>query len=138
MPAPVLPPILIVDDSATDSFLAKRLLEEARVPNPVFTFDDGQEAVEFLETMRRTPGSNLVPAVLFLDLKMVRMSGLDVIARIRRQSEFDGMRVIVFTSGGGDAELQAKADAAGADGFYAKFPGREVIARIVAGAAGAD
>jgi len=129
---------VIVDDNAADSFFAKRLLEEAQVPNPVFTFDDGHEAVEFLETIRRVPGSNLVPTVLFLDLNMVRMSGLDVIARVRRQSDFDGMRIIVFTSGGGDAALEAKADAAGADGFYAKFPQREVIARIVAGAAGAD
>jgi CheY-like chemotaxis protein len=69
---------------------------------------------------------------------MARMGGLDVIARVRQQSDFDGMRIIVFTSGGGDPALKAKADAAGADGFFAKFPQREVIAQIVAGAAGAD
>ncbi|HEX3729352.1 MAG TPA: hypothetical protein VHV47_06080, partial [Opitutaceae bacterium] len=75
-PAQALPPIVIVDDNATDSYFVKRLLEDAQVPNPVFTFDDGHEAVEFLETIRRVPGSNLVPTVLFLDLTMARMGGL--------------------------------------------------------------
>ena len=43
-----LPPILVADDDEDDRYFIERLIKKTGIPNPVRTFDDGSEVVNFL------------------------------------------------------------------------------------------
>src|SRR5687767_1769468 len=84
-----LPPILVADDDPDDTFFIERLIKKTGVRNPVRTFDDGTEVVNFLGGSRlATPaGREHCPRLLFLDLKMRRLGGFGFLEWARQQKE---------------------------------------------------
>jgi len=68
------------------------------------TASDGKEA---LDRLRETPK----PSLVFLDLRMPRMNGFDVLAAMRREPELGAVPVVVIT---GDSTSVPRAIAAGA------------------------
>src|SRR5205823_8399779 len=71
--------ILLAEDSANDVELTLAALSEHRLANQVDVVRDGAEALDYLYRrgayVERPPGN---PAVMLLDLKMPRVSGLEV------------------------------------------------------------
>ncbi len=59
------------------------------------------------------------PDVILLDLMMPNMSGLDMLAALRRQPDSESIKVVVLTNMG-DAETAAKIDKMGADDYIVK------------------
>ena len=123
--------ILVAEDERPDVMLLKRGLAKAGVEVPVRFVSDGEEVIEYLEG--KPPfsdrGSCPLPSVLVLDLKMPRMSGLEVLEWIRRRRELDGLAVVVWTG----AEFGADARTAynlGADFYFVKGSSAEAIAGV--------
>ena len=84
---------------------------------------DGDEALAALEAPQ-------APDLLILDLMMPRMSGLEVLSRIRERPLHRRTPVIVLTAKGQDADMQA-ALSAGADDFMTKpFSPKKLLSRI--------
>ena len=71
--------ILLVEDNESDIELTRRTLGKIRIKNELVVAKDGIEALDFLFRA----GSDL-PVLVLLDLKLPRMSGLDVLRSIRR------------------------------------------------------
>lgn len=92
--------ILIVEDNATDVELTLRALRRAGLANPVHVVEDGPEALEYLfgtgKHAARPDGST--PRVVLLDLKLPKLSGLDVLRRIRGDERTRHLPVVVVTS----------------------------------------
>ena len=88
--------ILLVEDSLADAEMAMDALAEAHLANPVVHVEDGVECMDYLYARgawaSREAGD---PAVILLDIKMPRMSGLDVLTRMR---EDERMRRILLWS----------------------------------------
>jgi len=104
----VAPPvILIVEDNPDDETLCIRAFREARLANPIAVVHDGPAALDFLyrrgEHADRSDGQ---PQLVLLDLKLPKLSGLDVLERVRKDRAFDGVPIVVFTSSDDDREVR--------------------------------
>ena len=87
---------------------------------------DGDQAIELFRRVR--------PDLAILDLRMPGVSGVEAIARLRR--EFPAARLLVLTTFDGDADVR-RALQAGADGYLLKqMSAAELVAAVRAAAAG--
>jgi len=82
------PQILIVDDSLTVRKITGRLL--AREGFAVVTAKDGIDALERIDEQ--------IPDVILLDIEMPRMDGFEFTRRIRRDSKYAHIPIIMITS----------------------------------------
>src|ERR1041384_7306039 len=110
--------ILLVEDNSDDILLIGRALSQAQLESSVSVVRDGEEAVAYLEALSERP-PNEIPSLLLLDLKLPRMSGLELLQWIRRHKKFKAMAVVVLTSSKLHPGLE-RAYAAGANSFLTK------------------
>jgi CheY-like chemotaxis protein len=100
--------ILLVEDEANDVLFMTMSLEKAGIAGGVQVAEDGKEAIAYLgghgkfADRTRFP----LPALVFLDLKLPFVSGLDVLKWIRQQPELDTTVVIVLTSSQQRSDIQ--------------------------------
>jgi two-component system, OmpR family, alkaline phosphatase synthesis response regulator PhoP len=109
-PAPRTSHILVADDEPHIGRIIKMKLEQG--PFRVSLAYDGQEALDFVN------GEDQVDLVL-LDLMMPKLSGLDVLRRIRADEKFNHLPCIILTAGG-DAKHERDALDLGATQFLTK------------------
>src|SRR5574340_284389 len=91
--------ILLVEDSPNDVELTLEALSEHKLANEVEVAKDGQEALDFLYRKGQfsdRPDGN--PAVILLDLKLPKISGLEVLRQIRADEKLKLIPVVVLTS----------------------------------------
>lgn len=116
-----LPVILLVEDNPDDVLLAQRALRKAALPVTMQVVQDGDEAVAYLGgggpfgDRDRHP----LPALVLLDLKLPKRSGLEVLRWVRAQAALDTTPVVVLTSSSEDEDIQ-KAYALGANSYLQK------------------
>src|SRR5688500_4986473 len=93
-------PIVIVDDSREDALLAVRVLKRCKVMNPIIVLGSGQDCIDFFEG-KGEHGNRSLPCLLFLDLSMQPISGVDVLRRLRTQfgatPDFGGSLIIMLS-----------------------------------------
>jgi CheY-like chemotaxis protein len=79
--------ILIVEDDANDVLLIKRAFAKAGNANPIQVVTDGDQAVAYLkgDGQYEDRKAHPLPALVLLDLKLPRRSGLEVLEWIRSQ-----------------------------------------------------
>lgn len=92
--------ILLVDDSASDVELTLRALRRHNLANHIHVAEDGQEALDFLfcrdAYAERSFASK--PKVIFLDLKMPKVDGIEVLRAIRGDARTRAIPVVILTS----------------------------------------
>ncbi|MFN7138665.1 MAG: response regulator [Limisphaerales bacterium] len=115
-------PVLLAEDDSNDVFLLKRALKAAGVTNPVFVVRDGQEALDYLQgTGNFSDRSRFpVPGVIFLDIKMPRKNGFEVLQWIREASSIKSAAVVITSSSQLPADIE-RGQALGAN-FYLPKP----------------
>lgn len=132
-----LPSLLVADDNPDDLFFFQHLLKKAGVKNPVVTVENGDEAISYLQKSCQASGSprGAKPAVIFLDVKMPRTGGFEVLRWIRRKKAFLKSKVIMMTTSDAPKDIQ-RATEMGADGYFLKHPSPEAVAFVVRHATG--
>jgi CheY-like chemotaxis protein len=91
--------ILLVEDSDADAELIMRALRKGNIVNKVVRVRDGVEALEFVfreGAFEDRNGEQL--RLVLLDLKMPRLSGLDVLRRLKADEKARLIPVVVLTS----------------------------------------
>jgi CheY-like chemotaxis protein len=129
---PSLSPILVAEDDPFDVLLLKNSLSVLGLANPVVTFDNGAELLRYLDpalAVRVQRGSP--PGVLFLDLKLARVNGFEVIAAVRDQSVWSALKIVVLSGASDPADAQ-RAIWLGADEFVLKPIGPALLHDLVA------
>jgi CheY-like chemotaxis protein len=125
----------VIDDEPDDLFFLRRLLEKGGVKNPVITFLDSEDVRTFFAAtivmQKKLP--EYAPCVLFTDLKMPKIDGFELLGWLRKQRDFDGMKIVVMSSSD-LAEDVERAQKLGADHYLLKYPAPESIAEIIAAA----
>jgi CheY-like chemotaxis protein len=91
--------ILIVEDDPNDVELTLTALTDYNLANEVVVTRDGQQALDYLycqgQFNTRSTGN---PAVMLLDLKLPKVSGLEVLQRIKSDERLKMIPVVVLTS----------------------------------------
>jgi CheY-like chemotaxis protein len=91
--------ILLVEDSPLDAELTMRALKDGKLANMIEWLKDGQEAIDYLfqEGAYADRGGDL-PHLILLDLKMPRVSGIEVLKVIKSDERTRRIPVVIMTS----------------------------------------
>ena len=125
-----LPPILVVDDCEDDLHVFRRRLAKAKITNPIVTFSDATGVMAFLKAAAGAPDSGLMPYLVFTDLKMPGVGGLDLLKWIRGQRAFRHLPVVMVSGSGAEADI-ASAHALGVNKYLTKLPEPEELTKVV-------
>lgn len=101
--------LLLVEDNPNDVELTLRAFKKSNLVNPVFVVRDGQEALDFIfcrEAHAGRLGARL-PRTILLDLKLPKVSGLEVLKAIKSDERTRSIPVIVLTSSREDPDIKA-------------------------------
>ncbi|MDD5390140.1 MAG: response regulator [Gallionellaceae bacterium] len=113
--------LLLVEDNPQDEMLTLRALRRANLANRVDVARDGQQALDYLFregefTDREGPD---LPAVVLLDIGLPRLSGLEVLERLRGDVRTALLPVVILTSSD-DERDRLKSYENGANSFVRK------------------
>lgn len=109
--------LVLVEDNPKDVDLLKHALARSKVTNPLVVLRDGAEALDYFF---KGPGaSDSAPTVVLLDLGLPKISGLEVLERLRADPRTRTLPIVVLTSSREENDLQ-KAYARGANAFVQK------------------
>lgn len=100
--------ILIVEDSLEDAELAIRALKKNHLANTIVHLTDGAMALDFLFAQGQYEGRdrNMRPKVVLLDLKMPKVNGMEVLAKIKSDPVLKSTPVVVLTSSAEDPDIK--------------------------------
>ncbi|MDR3691381.1 MAG: response regulator [Fimbriimonas sp.] len=107
--------ILLVEDNADDEQLTLRALRQSEIPNMIRVARDGAEAIDYLFG----PGVVNLPDLVLLDLKLPKISGLEVLSRIRSEQKSRALPVVVLTSSDEERDIVMSYDL-GANSYIRK------------------
>lgn len=98
--------ILLVEDNENDVELTLHALRSEKLSNKIHVARDGEEALEFLHNL--DPGRNgavAPPKVILLDLKLPKVSGLEVLRALKSDPVLRLIPVVVLTSSKEEQDL---------------------------------
>ena len=101
--------IILIEDDPDDAALTLRALERGRIGNPVLHLSDGAQALDWFLGRGEYAGRDLgqMPALVLLDLKLPRVSGLEVLAAVRADGRLRSYPIVILTSSGEEEDLVA-------------------------------
>jgi CheY-like chemotaxis protein len=112
--------ILIAEDEKGDVALMKVVIEDLGLGEQTAVVRDGVEALDYLlRRGRYETRAERSPDLILLDLKLPKVSGLEVLREIRAKEELRAIRVVVFSSSV-DEKDRAASLAGGADEYAVK------------------
>ena len=112
--------LILFEDSQNDIELFLNVVEWIDMGDQVRVFPDGREALEYLLGTGKFEGNALdYPAVIFLDLKMPLMDGIEVLKALKENPRTVTHPVVVFTSSNQDIDV-VKSYQLGANSYVVK------------------
>jgi CheY-like chemotaxis protein len=120
--------ILHVEDNPDDVVLMNLAFNRAGVTASLDVVNDGDEAIAALERGMR--GNGRPPVCVLLDVKLPRVSGLEVLAWIRNQPNLKRLPVILLTSSSQTADINRAYDL-GANSFLVKPPDLDSLTQLI-------
>ncbi len=91
--------ILLVEDNPDEIELTIRALKQHHLANDVVVISDGHEALEYLFAEGRyADDSPLLPELLLLDINLPKVSGIEVLKRLRAHPRTQLVPVVMLTS----------------------------------------
>jgi len=124
--------ILLVEDEENDALLVQMAFQQNHIPNPVQWVRDGLDAIAYLNGDKEYSDRKKYPfpEVMILDLKMPRMSGLELLKWIRDHPQFRIIPTIVMTSSRQDLDIETAYDL-GANTYMVKPCSFDDLAKMV-------
>ncbi len=113
--------ILLVEDDPAHAEIVVRNLEDFRVANRIFHVEDGQAALDYLRREGAYADREVSPRpdLILLDLRLPKVDGLEVLARIKEDPDLRSIRVVVLTTSDAEADVE-KVYACGAGSYLVK------------------
>jgi CheY-like chemotaxis protein len=92
--------ILLVEDNPNDVELTLRALQKQNLAGKVFVVKDGAEALEFIFSTGAFAHRKVAkpPKVIFLDLKLPKVDGIEVLRRVKSDERTKHTPVVMLTS----------------------------------------
>jgi CheY-like chemotaxis protein len=92
--------ILLVEDNPNDAELAILAIRQAKYSGRIAHVDDGVKALDFLSASGAYAdrAGSRPPRVVFLDLKLPRIDGIEVLRRVKSSDHLRSIPVVMLTS----------------------------------------
>jgi two-component system response regulator len=92
--------ILLVEDNKSDAILAIRALKKHNLANNLVHLTDGAQALDYIFATGEFEGRDTThkPKVIFLDIKMPKVSGLEVLRQMKTDQRTKNIPVVMMTS----------------------------------------
>jgi len=92
--------ILLVEDNPDDAEMALSALKKNNLANKIHWVEDGEQAIDYLFKTGEYAGRDVKkkPKLILLDLKLPKISGLEVLQRIKSEEQTKTIPVVVLTS----------------------------------------
>ena len=113
--------ILMVEDTEEHGVLMKRALEKTRLKSRVSWVMDGKAALDFLfnRGAYTDKTSNPMPELVLLDLKLPKVSGLEVLEQIKADKKLKDIPVVVLTASDNKSDI-INTYQGGAESYFTK------------------
>ena len=113
--------ILFVEDNIDDSTLTIRALIKSGFTNKLYHVKDGAEALDFIYCKGIYASRNIKkhPKLILLDLKMPKVSGIQVLEKIKSDPDIKSIPVVILTSSSEDPDI-VKCYSLGANSYIVK------------------
>ncbi len=92
---------MLADDDKDDQFFFKHAIERLNVPVQVLTANNGQDLIEYLECP-----NNPVPHLIFLDINMPILNGLECLPMIRKIQKCYKLPVVIYSTTSEKEEIE--------------------------------
>jgi len=100
--------ILFAEDSVEDAALTMRALRKGGLSSSIFHVKDGAEALDFMFCKGAYASRNIQekPKVILLDLKMPKVSGMEVLEKLKADPAFKTIPIVILTSSKEDPDIK--------------------------------
>ena len=125
--------ILLVEDNKTDAMLTIRTLKKNNLGNNILHMIDGAQALDFIFARGEFKLRNIEnkPKVIFLDLKMPKVSGLEVLDIIKNDERTRHIPVVMLTSSKEEKDI-VESHKLGVNSYVVKPVSFDVFSRTIA------
>jgi two-component system, response regulator len=100
--------VLLIEDNPNDAEMTMRALRKHNFANRLLHLKDGAEALDFLfaEGEHSARQRELMPKMILLDLKMPKVSGIEVLVKIKADERTKKIPVVMLTSSQEDPDIK--------------------------------
>jgi len=101
--------ILIIEDNPNDAELMLRSLKKNNLVNKITVIEDGADALDFIfcKGKYNSRDCSKQPTVIFLDLKLPKVDGLELLKKIKSDKKTNKIPVIVVSSSDQDPDIRS-------------------------------
>lgn len=92
--------VLLTDDDEDDRLIFKEILNEMDKDITVDMVNDGKQLMDFLATK-----NNPLPHIIFLDLNMPNMSGLECLKKIRENEKYSNISIAIYSTSTSEKDI---------------------------------
>lgn len=99
--------LILIEDNPYEAELTIRSLKKHNLANKLVHLDDGEEALEFLFSKGKYADNigMLNPKVILLDLKLPKVSGLEILKALKSDEHAKNIPVVVLTSSKEESDI---------------------------------
>jgi CheY-like chemotaxis protein len=90
--------ILLIEDSHDDADLAVRVLKQDNPTTKIKVIHDGVETINYLFDESGNVQKQLLPKVIFLDIKIPRLTGPEILKKLKAHDATKKIPVVIMTS----------------------------------------
>jgi CheY-like chemotaxis protein len=125
--------VLLVEDDHAHAEITRRHLDAARpAPGPLVHLSDGQSALDYLRQEGAfADGAPAAPDVVLLDLRLPKVSGLEVLRLVKQDARLRSIPVVVLTTSRAPSDIQSAYEH-GASSYLVKPMVAEEFAELMA------
>ncbi|HOI63815.1 MAG TPA: response regulator [Mesotoga sp.] len=100
--------ILLVEDNPEDIELTLRALKKSKLANNIVVAEDGEEALDFIFARGKYSDRSVIcsPKVILLDLKLPKVSGIEVLREIKKDPRTSIIPVVILTSSTQEVDIE--------------------------------
>lgn len=112
--------IILIEDNSSDADLIRRALRKKNLANNIIHLSDGQEALDYFDEQHmQVPPAPYAAQIILLDLKMPKVSGIEVLSHIKSDDRRKNIPVVILTSSQEDPDV-AECYRLGANSYVVK------------------
>lgn len=121
--------IALIDDDQDEKYIFQIALDELKIDYSFDYFPSSSDFISHLEDPEKS-----IPNIAFLDMHMPKVNGLELLSEIRKNSNFDAMRTVIYSNSMSEITISAFKSLGTVD-FIVKPPElsemKEVLKRLI-------